>query len=303
MTGWRVHAWVLMSNHYYLLIETPSANLVNGMSWLQNAYTRRFNTRHQMWGRLFGDRYKAVAVQGDDPNYFGSLLDYVHLNPVRAGMVRPSEGESVGEFDWSSLAGGYLLPPSRRPRWFEAGMGLATFGCADTAVGRKRFVRRLDSRAVSEEMEHCGEPASDSEQDARVSRLGRGWYWGSREFAEEQLGANEKAIEEKKGRSHRYSEEKRCNDEREAERIVSAAEAAAGLNGGDWQRMSGADARKVSIADLVWRRTTVSQAWICERLHMSSTANVSQQLRRWKQSPKRKGLPQPLQDVLSTFDT
>ena len=113
-------------------------------------------------------------------------------------------------------------------------MGLATFGCADTAVGRKRFVRRLDERAVSEEMERCGEPASDSEQDARVSRLGRGWYWGSREFAEELLGANEKAIEEKKGRSHRYSEEKRSHDEREAERIVSAAEAAAGLDGVDW---------------------------------------------------------------------
>ena len=48
--------------------------------------------------------------------------------------------------------------------------------------------------------------------------------------------------------------------------------------------------------------TAVSQAWICGRLHMSSAANVSQQLRRWKQSPKRKGLPQPLQDVLSTFD-
>jgi REP-associated tyrosine transposase len=40
MTGWRVHAWVLMSNHYHLLIETPEANLVAGMQWLQNTYTR-----------------------------------------------------------------------------------------------------------------------------------------------------------------------------------------------------------------------------------------------------------------------
>ena len=152
-------------------------------------------------------------------------------------------------------------------------------------------------------MERCGEPPRDSEQDARVSRLGRGWYWGSREFAEELLGTNEKAIEEKKGRSHRYSQEKRSHDEREAERIIEAAEMAAGVKGSDWRRLSGADARKVSIADLVWRRTTVSQAWISEKLHMASAANVSQQLRRWKQSPKRKGLPQPLQDVLSTFDT
>lgn len=64
MTGWKVHAWVLMSNHYHLVIETPEPNLVAGMQWLQNAYTRRFNVRHQLWGRLFGDHYKAVLVEG-----------------------------------------------------------------------------------------------------------------------------------------------------------------------------------------------------------------------------------------------
>src|SRR5437879_248816 len=80
MTGWRIHAWVLMTNHYHLLIETPEANLVNGMMWLQNAYTRRFNTRHRLWGRLFGDRYKAVVVDGTDPWYYVALLDYIHLN-------------------------------------------------------------------------------------------------------------------------------------------------------------------------------------------------------------------------------
>ena len=48
-TGWRIHAWVLMGNHYHLLIETPEPNLVEGMKWLQNTYTRRFNTRHRLW--------------------------------------------------------------------------------------------------------------------------------------------------------------------------------------------------------------------------------------------------------------
>jgi REP element-mobilizing transposase RayT len=59
-TGWKVHAWVLMSNHYHLMLETPEANLVAGMKWLQNTYTRRYNSRYPLWGRLFGDRYKAV---------------------------------------------------------------------------------------------------------------------------------------------------------------------------------------------------------------------------------------------------
>src|SRR4051794_24630833 len=60
--GWRVHAWVLMSNHYHLVLQTPEPTLVVGMQWLQNAYTRRFNTRRRAWGRLFGDRYKAVPA-------------------------------------------------------------------------------------------------------------------------------------------------------------------------------------------------------------------------------------------------
>ena len=60
-TGWLVHAWVLMSNHYHLCIETPEANLVDGMKWLQNTHTRRFNVRRRAWGRVFGDRYKAVV--------------------------------------------------------------------------------------------------------------------------------------------------------------------------------------------------------------------------------------------------
>jgi putative transposase len=65
-TGWRVHAWVLMRNHYHLMLETPEANLIEGMKWLQNTYTRRFNSRHRLWGRLFGDRYKAVLVEGGE---------------------------------------------------------------------------------------------------------------------------------------------------------------------------------------------------------------------------------------------
>ena len=53
MTGWRLHAWVLMGN-YNLMIETPEANLVEGMQWLQNRFTRRFNVRHGLWGDSLG---------------------------------------------------------------------------------------------------------------------------------------------------------------------------------------------------------------------------------------------------------
>jgi REP element-mobilizing transposase RayT len=175
MTGWRVHGWVLMSNHYHLFIETPEANLVEGMKWLQNAYTRRFNVRHRKWGRLFGDRYKAVVVEGAAGDYYRTLLDYIHLNPVRAGIVAPARGQGVMDYAWSSLAGGYAQPPGRRAKWLAAAHGLAVLGCPDTAAGRRRFVERLDRRAVEEDAKRCGVPELAEEMDARCSHLRRGW--------------------------------------------------------------------------------------------------------------------------------
>ena len=62
--GLPVHAWVLLGNHYHLLLETPQPNLVSGMSLLQQTYTLRFNRRHPQSGHLFGGRYKAECVEG-----------------------------------------------------------------------------------------------------------------------------------------------------------------------------------------------------------------------------------------------
>jgi hypothetical protein len=52
----------------------------------------RYNARHRTIGHLFGGRYKAVLVDGQDPRNLATLLDYVHLNPVRAGLVRLGKG-------------------------------------------------------------------------------------------------------------------------------------------------------------------------------------------------------------------
>jgi putative transposase len=116
-TGWRVHAWVLMTNHYHWLIETPEPNLVQGMKWFQNTFTRRFNVRRKRWGHVFGGRYKAVLLDPDDAGgyYFESLIDYIHLNPARAGIVDPSIGLGLLEYRWSSLRTGYAAAASSRP--------------------------------------------------------------------------------------------------------------------------------------------------------------------------------------------
>ena len=280
MTGWRVHAWVLMGNHYHLMLETPEANLVAGMGWLQNAYTRRFNARHRLWGRLFGDRYKAVLAEGGSDYYYETLMDYIHLNPVRAGMVRVRAGRSVLDYPWCSVGGGHALPPSKRPAWLATERALAAFGCADTAAGRRRFVERLDRRAVEEEMKRCGVAPMPAAVDARCSHLRRGWFWGTQAFAEAALKLAKGVLERPRHRTTRSSLEKRAHDEAGAEALLASGLAAAGLTQDEVGRLPGSDARKVAIARLIWEGTTMSQGWVSERLQMGSAANVSQQLRR-----------------------
>ena len=131
-SGFRVHAYVLMTNHYHLLLETKEPNLSRGMGWLQNAFTRRINTRHRLWGHVFGGRYKAILVEPG--NCFWALLDYIHLNPVRAGLLQ--EGDGLESYRWSSLRH-YIAFPKMRPGWLETAMAFSVTGCKDTPGGRR----------------------------------------------------------------------------------------------------------------------------------------------------------------------
>lgn len=300
MTGWRVHAWVLMGNHYHLFIETPEANLVAGMSWLQNTVTRRYNVRHRAWGRLFGDRYKAVLVEGADTYHYRTLADYIHLNPVRAGLVLPGKGQSVLDYPWSSVAGGWALPPGKRPRWLAAGEGLERFDLPDTVAGRRRLVERLDRRAVEEEIRKCGIPVLPEDVDARCSHLQRGWYWGSQEFAGKLRKVAEKLMNERKrtSRAYRKAPQVRAHSEEQAERWLAEGLQLAGLVAKDLPGLKGSDPRKLALAEILWKKTTVSQEWIAERLSMRSAANVSQQLRRFNRLKTQPKLSPELQVFL-----
>src|SRR5947209_1649048 len=68
-TGWRIHVYCLMPNHFHVVIETPNPNLVDGMKWLMGAYTGRFNRRHKLSGHVFSGRYKALVVDGSGNGY------------------------------------------------------------------------------------------------------------------------------------------------------------------------------------------------------------------------------------------
>lgn len=84
-----VHTWCLMSNHYHLLLETPSGNLSQIMRHINGAYTTYFNVKRKRAGHLFQGRYKAILVEAGA--YALEFSRYMHLNPVRAGMVAKPE--------------------------------------------------------------------------------------------------------------------------------------------------------------------------------------------------------------------
>src|SRR5215217_7422686 len=86
---WSVTAYVLMTNHFHLVLQTPEPNLSRGMQWLNGTYAAWFNHRHQRAGHLFQGRFHAFLVEKE--TYFAELLRYVVLNPVRANMVERPE--------------------------------------------------------------------------------------------------------------------------------------------------------------------------------------------------------------------
>jgi REP element-mobilizing transposase RayT len=117
--NWVCHAWCQMTNHYHILIETPEANLAQGMRQLNGVYTQRFNRAHGRVGHVFQGRYKAILVERD--SYLLELARYVVLNPLRANMVKRLEN-----WPWSS----YLATcgQAASPKWLQTDWMLAQFG-------------------------------------------------------------------------------------------------------------------------------------------------------------------------------
>ena len=161
--GYRVHAFCLMTNHIHIALQAGDLPLSRGLQNLSFRYTRWINWREKRTGHLFQGRYKAVLVDGD--SYLLELVRYIHLNPVRAGMVSNPE-----EYPWSShraYLGKELLP------WLTTEWMLGQFGksVATARAGYRTFVmdglgeeyrpefhgRRDDSRLLGDDsfMDKC----------------------------------------------------------------------------------------------------------------------------------------------------
>lgn len=212
-TGWLVHAFVLMGNHYHLLLETPEANLVVGMKWLQGTYTQRFNARHKLSGHLLQGRYKALLIDGGSGDYFTTVSNYIHLNPARTKGAGLGTGR-LADYHWSSYP--LYLHPSKRPGWLIVERVLATLGFGDDQSGRMLYRGYMQKRVAETQL-----GAASVSAEKQWSEIRRGWCFGSESFRDELLGRLDGALNGKQRNSF-AGEEVRRHDEVEADRVLSA---------------------------------------------------------------------------------
>jgi putative transposase len=129
--GWAVHAYCQMPNHYHLVLNTPKADISDGMCWLNGVYARWFNERHGYTGHVFEARFHTELIRSNV--HLLNVATYVPLNPVRAGLCA-----SPAEWQWSSYR---ATIGSERKRWLSPWL-LGQFGRdeAEAAIEYERFV-------------------------------------------------------------------------------------------------------------------------------------------------------------------
>jgi putative transposase len=154
-----VHTYVLMRNHYHLLVRTKEANLSRAIQWLGVSYSVWFNRRHQRSGHLFQGRFKSFLIEND--RYLAAISLYVPANPVWGGV-----GGRLLEYPWSSYLG--YADRGQQALWLTTDVVLDLYGGS-----RGRFVRE--------------QQASLERKGSVLDDLRYGLYLGSEGFAQECL--------------------------------------------------------------------------------------------------------------------
>ena len=264
--AWRLHGYVVMSNHFHLAVETPEPNLSEGMKWLQGTWARRFNEFRQERGRPFQGRYKALHVE---PGHaLAQVVHYLHLNPVRAKLVT---ADTILQYRSSSLV---QFTKKKRPDVLEATTVLwESGGLSDTPAGWKRYVEYLGLLA-EEDVQRRQE---------RYGRLSRGWAIGSEEFRTD-LSRRYEAVVGGGGALTLTGADRTGHLEVRALRWEDTLQALSksmklSLDELGSQRSA---PKKVKLAAAMKQTTSVSNGWLAQRLGMGLPASVSQYVRRFQ---------------------
>lgn len=251
--GWKLYAYVIMSNHYHLAIETPEPNLVEGMQWLQGTFATRFNRFRNERGHVFQGRYKALLLNEDRPLL--GLIDYIHLNPVRAGLYAV---QGLKAYSLSSFPKYFKRKPSPP---LDRRTVLSLCDLPDTVPGMRTYQERL--KLVDE-----NDPA---QREKLYKRYCRGWFLGSakakKELADDLVESEPlvdwEGVDLKELNEARWE---RVVCEEMARQRKTGTDITGSPKGADW---------KVRIAKKLRKETTAKNPWIAERLGMGHPNYVS----------------------------
>jgi len=135
---WVVDAYVLMTNHFHLVFETPEPTLSKGMKWMNGKYAQWFNRKYKRSGHLFQGRFHGFLVEKE--SYLLTVMRYVVLNPVRAHMVTRPE-----DYHWSSYRA--MAGYESAPAWLATDWALQQFG-PDLPTQQKSYRTFVDEGAA-----------------------------------------------------------------------------------------------------------------------------------------------------------
>jgi len=131
-TDTAIYAWTLMGNHAHILLRSGPSGLSKYMKRLLTGYAVFYNRRHDRHGHLFQNRYKSIVVEEDA--YFQELVRYIHLNPLRAGII-----DSISKLERYRWCGHSVILGKLKNDWQDKEYVLKWFG---KRIGDARRVYR-----------------------------------------------------------------------------------------------------------------------------------------------------------------
>jgi putative transposase len=248
--GWSLTAYVLMTNHFHLVVQTPEPNLSRGMHWLNTAYVVWFNRRHERSGHLFGGRFKAFLIEKE--TYFTTILRYVVLNPVRANMVARPE-----EYRWSSYRATAGLQDA--PDWLDTVTALTAFAPV-IDVARTLYCDFVEQAVQS--------------NDRLWDKLVNGIYLGTEVWQKKM-----RKVVESKPRSSDHPKAHRAIGRPKMYRIVDAVARSAGEATASIRSRRGGVLRRL-VAWIGWNEGLLTLRSIAASLRLRSEGHVSAMIRR-----------------------